>query len=136
MIITGIARLGRDATINYTSGGKEVANLSMAFTAGWGDNKGTTWIRGSLWGKRAVSLEPYLTKGQQVYVVLKDLKTSEYNSKTYLEATVDDVQLIGGKSEEKTSYGTTGTSPAQRAAQAKCQQDAQLSEDEDDDLPF
>lgn len=42
--------------------------FSMAFDAGYGDKKNTTWISVSLWGKRAESLKQYVRKGMPLTV--------------------------------------------------------------------
>jgi len=56
----GLARIGRDAEIRFTPGGEAVAGLSLAFTYRVKGEKCTQWVDGSLWGKRAEALAPYL----------------------------------------------------------------------------
>lgn len=68
-----IGNLGKDAEVRVTPGGQSVADFSIATTARWTSRDGekkeqTEWHRIVLWGKMADSLQPYLTKGKQVYV--------------------------------------------------------------------
>ena len=75
MILTGLARIGKDAELRYTASNEPVANLSLAFNYGRKGDDGkrpTQWIEASMWGKRAESLAPHLLKGKQVDVVLEE----------------------------------------------------------------
>lgn len=99
----GLARLGRDAEIRYTQGGEPVASLSLAFSHGRKGDDGkrqTQWVDGSLWGKRAEALAPYLTKGSLVVVTMEDMHTEAYQGRngesTKLVGRVIDIELAGG----------------------------------------
>lgn len=85
MIITGICRIGRDCELRCTPDGDAVTNLSLAFNYGKKDqqtgNKPTMWIEGSLWGKRAEALAPWLLKGTQVSIVAEDPHIETYEGK-------------------------------------------------------
>jgi len=101
--ITLIGRLTKAAALRYTAEGKEVLDINLAVDDGYGDNKKTIWFRCSLWGKRAVSLEPYMTKGQQVYIE-GWLNHEDGNPRVWgdppkanFEIFVLDVVLLGGK---------------------------------------
>lgn len=99
----GLARLGRDAEIRYTQGGEPVASLSLAISYGRKGEDGkrpTQWVDGSLWGKRAEALAPYLTKGALVAVTMEDVHTEAYQGRngeaTKLVGRVTDIELAGG----------------------------------------
>ncbi|RXJ70759.1 single-stranded DNA-binding protein, partial [Veronia nyctiphanis] len=62
-MLSVLCRLGADAVLRTTPGGQRVASLSLAYSIGYGENKQTQWIDGSLWGNRAEKLVPHLTKG-------------------------------------------------------------------------
>jgi single-strand DNA-binding protein len=82
MILTGYARLGRDAELRYTPSGDAVANLSLAFNYGRkGDdgNRPTQWVDATLWGSRAEALIDYLKKGTGLSVVLEDPHVEMYD---------------------------------------------------------
>lgn len=85
MIITGLATLGRDCELRHTPSGDAVTNLSLAFNYGQKDQqtgrKPTCWLEGSLWGKRAESLAPYLVKGQKLDIVAEDPHIETYEGK-------------------------------------------------------
>lgn len=51
-------------TVNSTM----LCEINFAVNTGWGDNKSTLFIKGTIWGKRGGSLAPYLLKGQFVGV--------------------------------------------------------------------
>lgn len=124
-ILTGLMRLGRDAEVKTVNGDK-VANLSLAYDHGRKDDKATVWVDAALWGKRAESLAPFLTKGTPVVVVLNDPHVRTYKKKDNSEGwtmagTVLDL-TFAGKSDK----------PAQKPAPAA----PPAAGSEDDDIPF
>lgn len=88
-----------------TIGDNQVLNFAVATDHGYGDKKQALFVNCALWGKRGSSLVNYLTKGSQV-VVHGELFTREYQTKdgsmkTTLECRVNELDLVGGKREEK-----------------------------------
>lgn len=76
-----VGRLIRDVEVRQTQSGMSVASVGVAVDFGFGDNKGTIFIDGSLWGKQAESgLIKYLKKGRLIYVE-GELGEKEYNGK-------------------------------------------------------
>ncbi|MBU6950927.1 single-stranded DNA-binding protein [Hahella sp. HN01] len=73
-----LCALGRDAELRYTPSGQAVATLALAYSIGHGDNRRTQWIDGALWGDRAISLEPHLTKGTKLVVTADDLELEQF----------------------------------------------------------
>ena len=68
-----IGRLGKDPELKYTTGGKAVAELSIATSEKWRDAKGelqerVEWHRVTLWDKQAENAAKYLSKGSQACV--------------------------------------------------------------------
>ncbi len=100
-----VGNLGRDAEVRVTPGGHSVASFSIATTENWtkdGEKKEQTeWHRIVLWGKSADSLQPYLTKGKQIYVEGR-LQTRQWDKdgqKHYTtEVKADKIVLLGGGS--------------------------------------
>lgn len=138
----GIARLGRDAELHTTSSGETVASLALAFSYGKKGDDGrrrTQWVDADLWGKRAVALAPYLTKGSQVVAYLDEVRIEEYASKKgpayKLAAKVMDIELVGGGSSEGTGSAHRPAEPAQAPRQAAAKAGSGF-DDLDDDLPF
>lgn len=73
--LVGLFALGGDAELRYMPNGEPVLNLSLAFNYGPKENDGkraSQWIDAGLYGKRAESMAPHLTKGTKIYAVLED----------------------------------------------------------------
>lgn len=138
--LTGLARLGRDVEVRYTPGGDPVANLSLAFAygrKGQDGNRPTQWVDGSLWGKLAEALAPYLTRGVLVTVTIEDAHIETFrksdNSEGYkLAGRITGIELAGGG--EKKAAPT----PAPASGQRQNQKRNTGFEDLDDgsDIPF
>lgn len=121
--LIGLARIGRDAEVRYTTDGTQVASLSLAFSYGRKDqngNKPTQWVEASLWGQRAESLAPYLLKGAQIVVTLDDphIETFQRQDGTQghkLVARVSSLEFAGSPAG---GGQNTGQAPQQRQQQA------------------
>ena len=152
-----LVRLGRDAEVRYTPGGDPVASLAMVYDIGFGDKKRSQWIDGTLWGKRAESLGPYLTKGSQVVLYADDVELEQFMKKdgtagAKLKCRVSDLELVSGQSQQapqqqqqapqqqrqpQQSPHANGKYQQQQAKQAMQQQPAGGFDDGfDDDIPF
>lgn len=139
MIMSGLARIGRDAELKYTSGGMAVCNVTMAFNTGYGDRKSTTWVDVAIWGRQAEGLAGHFLKGTAIVAYLKDIKIEEYDKRdgtrgAKLTATLVDLEFAGSKQDGQAQE------PAPRQATPSRQQRAapapQKFEDFDDDIPF
>jgi single-strand DNA-binding protein len=126
IICTG--RIGRDAKLNTTKTGTPVCSFSLAVNKGYGEKKFTDWRKVALFGKRAESLSPYLTKGTAVVVrgepTLESYTSSDGEQKTMLAINADDIELLGGGNGEKTATPATVKPKPKLAAVS------------DDDMPF
>ncbi len=115
-------RLGRDSETRFTQSGMAICSFTVAVDYGFGDNKGTNWVRCSLFGKRAEGQLPkYLVKGTQV-AICGELRVREYddkdgNRRTSVEVSVDKLDLIGGRNDG----GQQGGGYAQGGGQAQQQ---------------
>jgi len=145
----GLARLGRDIELRYIPSGEAVGKLSLAFDRRVKGEKVTDWVEGTLWGKRAEALAPFLLKGGLVSITLDDIHIETYEGKNgaghKLAAKVIDVELAGGgqaapqapRQQEQGGYRTSGARPmpaSQPARQAPVQ--AGSGFDDLDDVPF
>jgi len=98
-------RIGKDSETRFTQGGMAICSFSVAVDYGFGENKGTNWIRCSLFGKRAEGQLPkYLVKSTHV-AISGELRIREYddkegNKRTSVEVSVDKLDLIGGRNEQ------------------------------------
>jgi single-strand DNA-binding protein len=92
--------------VRYTPGGAAVASFSIATTENWTSKDGekheqTEWHRIVLWGKQAETLQPYLTKGKQIFVEgrLQTRQWEKDGQKHYTtEIKADRIVLLGGGS--------------------------------------
>lgn len=134
----GLARLGRDAELRTLPNGDHVANLSLAFAYGRkGENnkRPTTWVDGSLWGKRAESLIEYLKKGSLVAVTLEDVHIQTYKTRdggegSKIAGKVTAIDLAGGG-----QAAPPPPPPAPRPPPPPHRPNSGF-EDMDDDIPF
>ena len=126
---TILGRLGRDPELKTINSGTAVLNFSLATDHGFGDNKQTMWVRCAVFGKRAETLDRFLSKGSQV-LVQGELFTREWQKKdgtmaTELECRVAEVEFAGSKND-----GQQQNVPQQSIAAP------QHSGALDDDVPF
>lgn len=111
---------GRDGEIRYSPNGDAILSFSVALTSGYGEKKITTWLKCSLFGKRAESLAPYIKKGVQI-AVSGEFQARPYTAKDgaeklSLEVRVSDLTLLGNKSEAKPSQDNNNAPKEQKAA--------------------
>lgn len=142
MILTALARLGRDPELRYLASGDPVMNLALAINYGKkvDGKRPTQWIDAALFGKRAESLAPYLSKGLLVFVVIDEPHIETYQGKNgpgaKLVGRVSSLEFAGGN--ERGESGESGN-PAREHAKAKQEGYAPQPSgfaDVDEDLPF
>ena len=137
--LTIAGQLGKDAEVRYLNNGDPVASFSVADSQG--KDKPTIWWRCSLFGKRADSLAPYLTKGQSV-TVSGTVTEREYTDKDgqqrkAMEVRVNDVALQGGKRDDSHAPAPAPRqAPPQRAPVARAAPASSGFDDMADDVPF
>ncbi len=151
-VYTFTGRLARDCETRFTQAGMAICSFTVAVDYGFGDNKGTNWIRCSLFGKRAEGRLPqYLVKGTQVAISgelrVRDYTDNDGNKRTSVDASVNALDLIGGRQEGGNAAGgqQAGSFPSQgggAAAAPKSNNDPFASKPDfgdvpvDDDIPF
>lgn len=93
--------IGKDAEIRYLPAGDPVCQFSVADNMG--KDKGAIWWNCAIFGKRAESLQQYLTKGQQVTVIgtvtEREWVDKEGGKRKSMDVRVQDLALMGGKRE-------------------------------------
>ncbi len=142
MILTGLARLGRDAELRFTQDGKPVATLALAYDVGFGDRKKTQWVEATLWGQSAERLQPYLLKGQQINITLSDVCIEEYqhNGKTGVKmkgrVIPETLTFAGSKPEGGQQQSEQPRQQQSRPAPQPQQQRGNPVNDFEDDIPF
>ena len=145
-MLAKLVRLGRDAEVRYTPKGDPVASLAMVYAVGFGDSKRGQWIDGTLWGKRAESLGPYLTKGTQVVLYADDVELEQFMKKdgtagAKLKCRVSDLSLVSGQ--QQAPQQQRQTTPEQQALNQQQAKAAVIAEWDkgptdkfSDDIPF
>ena len=99
-MLTKTMRLGRDAELKAGNGG-DFVSLSLAYNVGFGENKRTVWVSATWFGKEASGAMPYLLKGSEVTVSLKDPEPHLYNEKVSLRGSVVQLSFVGKRQEPK-----------------------------------
>lgn len=127
--ITIAGGIGRDAQLRTTGNGDKVAGFSLGVTEGFGDKQRTIWFDVSIWGKRAETLAPMLTKGGKV-CVSGDLSTREHEGKTYLTVRAAEVTLMSPKRERDDDRGHDPSGHQDRRGGVPARSDM------DDEIPF
>jgi single-strand DNA-binding protein len=129
MKLIGLARIGNEPELRYTSSNMAVLQLSLAYS--YGKEKATQWVSASLFGKRAEALSQYLAKGQLIYAEVSEVHIDVFTGKdgkerTSLKGIVQEVGLTG-KSEPKAEPTAEAPRPVKQS---------QSIADMDDSLPF
>lgn len=118
-------------------GGDKVLNFSLAVDNGKdknGERRESTWYDCALWGKRAESLAPYITKGLKLALSGRP-GARAHDGKAYLSLTVNELTFMGGgkdRQDERTGGG--GNDDDYSAGFAR--PGPKMSYDLNDDIPF
>ena len=125
--ITIVGQLGKDSELRHLSNGDPVCSFSVADQQG--KDKPTIWWNCSLFGKRAESLQQYLSKGQKV-TVCGSVSERDWTDKSGVARKVMDVRVndIALQGEKQQINATTDFKPA-----SKPKKDAEFN---NDDIPF
>jgi single-strand DNA-binding protein len=140
MVLIGIATLGRDAELRETNDGSPIASISLAFNFGRKDangNRKTQWVNGTVFGERAQSLAPYMTKGTRLYVEVRDPHVQQFQKKDgtsgySLVGRVAEIAFLGGGNKPDTQGKET---PAEKETPTVKGNEGGTAE-MDDDIPF
>lgn len=126
-ILTG--NLGRDPELRAHNG-DNILNFAIGVQTGTKDKPETMWVDCALWGKRAITLQPYLAKGARVTVSgpikLEEYKANDGTPKTRLRLSVDQIDLPPKMEQTSTPQEKTGALLKPSAG----------VEDMADDIPF
>jgi len=124
--MTVAGNVGRDAQLRRTQGGDPVLGFSVAVDMGKdknGNKRDAVWVNCSIWGKRAESLETYITKGTKLVLTGRP-GVNVYEGKGSLTLSVNDLTFMGGSQQQRSDEDRGGyDEPPPR-------------DDLDDDIPF
>ena len=129
--------IGRDADLRFANNGDPVANFPLAIEVGTKALPRTMWIDCSLWGKRAESLSPWLTKGKRVAVVGR-IAQDEYTKRDggtgfRIQVSCNEVEFIGGRVEQDSQQAAEPAAPAKAKAP---RQQSMVPDEFEDEIPF
>lgn len=132
-IITIAGTIGKDAEMRNLPDGTPVASFSVADSQG--RDKPTIWWHCAIFGKRAESLQQYLTKGGKVTVAgtitEREWTDKDGQKRTSQDVRVNEIALQGGGQEPRQAPPATAN---RRAAPQSSQ--ASGFDDMDDSIPF
>jgi len=122
-----IGNAGKDAEVKSTSGGKSVANFSLAVNEGFRDKAGKAgqrveWVRCVAWNKLAEIAGKYVNKGRLVFVEGR-LQTRQYEDrqgteKTVCEVVVTTLRVLGGGKNDGRGH-SDAEAPTEATAEAE-----------------
>ena len=138
-----IGRLGADAELRTSKGGKQYVAMRVATDEFKNGEKGTAWINVTYHGDRAIKMHEYLKKGSAVSVMGSETVGTYQNkngetqiSRDVLADRVDFVNL-GKSGDGQTNETSTDTGTFKpKAQEAEMAAAAAASTDTADDLPF
>jgi len=129
-----LGNLGADPEVKQMPSGGAVVNLSIATSSSWKDKQSgerrekTEWHRVVLFNRLAEIAGEYLKKGRSVYIEgrieTRKWQDKDGNDRYTTEIVGDQLQMIGGRSEESSS------------PQPQPQQNQTHEKFDDDDIPF
>lgn len=131
-----IGHLGKDPETRYLTSGEAVTNATLATSESWKGKDGTKqekteWHNLVFYKKLAEIAGEYLKKGSQIYVEGKiqtrKWQTKEGQDRYTTEIIVNELQMLGGKSEQ---------APKERTEKTEQNAQAKSGFDNFDDLPF
>jgi single-strand DNA-binding protein len=97
-ILTIAGNVGKDAVLRRTQSGDAVLGFSFAVDNGKdgnGNKRDSTWYNCSVWGKRAESLERFITKGSKLALTGRPT-VRVHEGKAYLGLAVNELTFMGG----------------------------------------
>lgn len=98
-VFTFTGNLGKDAVLRQTQDGRPVLNFSVAVKTGFKESDKDMWVGCAIFGKRAESLQQYLTKGTKVAVSgsckLREWQDNDGRTRTNLDVVANEVTLLG-----------------------------------------
>lgn len=138
-----LGRLGRNVELRFTQNGDAVAELALAYNYGRKGQDGkqpSQWVKASLWGKRAESLAPHLSKGQQLAVTIDDPHIETYDKRDggqgfNLVGRVSNIEFAGPPPQGQQQAAPQRQQQPQRPPQSQPQQSASEA-DWDSEIPF
>lgn len=131
-----IGSCGQDPETRYTAGGAAVTQLSVATSDSWKDKQSgqqqerTEWHRVVFFSRLAEIAGEYLRKGSKVYIE-GSLRTNKWQDQQGQDRYT--TEIIANQMQMLDSKGGSGAPPKK---QNNPDQDQEMPDDFDDDIPF
>ena len=130
LTIAGV--LGKDPELKQV-GQDQVLSFTVADSQG--KEKPTLWWNCQMWGKRAMTLQQYMAKGQKVTVSgsiqMREYTDKDGNKKIAMDVRVNDVALQGGGEQQARQAAPAKQAPARQAPAS-----SGFDDFPDSDVPF
>ena len=98
-VLNAIGNLSADAELKQTTKGEPLLSFDFALNSGFGQKQKTTWLRCTLFGKRAETLAHMMLKGNKIgltgEISLNKWVDKDGVEKYSLECNVRDITLLG-----------------------------------------
>ena len=121
-VLNAIGNISANAEVKYLATGDPLLSFNFALNSGFGEKQVTTWLRCTLFGKRAETLAPMLLKGTKIgitgEITNRKWVDKDGSEKYSLECNIRDITLLGKP---------TGSAQSQ---------DSKPNNDYDEDLAF
>lgn len=139
--LTGLFTIGH-AESRTTQSGTDTLQLSLAYDYGRKGEDGrkpTQWVRAAIFGKQASALAPYLTKGKQVELCIRDLHVTEFQKKdgsqgSALEGVADFLSFARGPRDDAQQQARP--QHVQQPARPAPQQSSGFDDMDGEEVPF
>jgi len=133
-----IGQLGADPELKNLDSGNSVLNMRLAtnetYLKDGQRQQRTDWHNVTVWGKRAVGLGGFLSKGMTICVEgriqTRSFEDRQGNKQYRTDVVATNVVVVGGKGDRRSSGGTSAAPKNTQPAQS------QSSFADDDDIPF
>ena len=98
-VLNAIGNISADADVRFLANGDPLLSFNFALNSGFGEKQVTTWLRCTLFGKRAETLAPMLLKGTKIgitgEITNRKWVDKEGVERYSLECNVRDITLLG-----------------------------------------
>ena len=144
-----LARLTRDVEVTYTQQGTAIAKMGLAFDSGFGDNKKSSFIDVTAFGKRAETINQYFSKGSRILIEAElqlDQWTTDAGEKRSKHALVlssfsfvdskGDSQANAQANSVSNSAAPADSAPTQKTEDAPAASQIPTIDVDEDEIPF
>ena len=137
-----MGNLTRDPELRYTPSGTAVVDFGLAinrtYTTGGEQKQETCYVDVTMWGKRAVVISEYFTKGRPIFIEGRqrfDSWDSAEGRRSKLSVVAENFEFLGGGGKAERS-GAPPSKPGKSGPPPKDVPPEEGSDVSDDEIPF